>query len=166
MGEAYAFSPLAAGDIPLLREWLGEPHVRRIWGDPDAEARLLHVILDEADTDAYVVTYRGAPLGYAQAWQTAAVGAYPDQPCGTRAVDVFVGPPAMLGRGHGAGLIAAFAERLLRDGAPRIISDPVPANTIALRAYRRAGFHALGERTTPDGPVVLMAKDPGQRKDD
>lgn len=165
MGEGIAFRPLAAADIPLMREWLGEPHVRRWWGDPDEEARLMHAILDEIDTEAYVVTRAGAPLGYVQAWQTEAVGAYPDQPAATLAMDVFVGPPTMLGQGHGAAVIDAFAGRLLAAGAARVVTDPDPANFIALRAYRRAGFRMLGERNTKDGSVVLMARDPGQRKD-
>ena len=142
--EAYAFRPLAASDIEALHRWLAAPHVRRWWGDPDDEARLMHVILDEEDTEAYVVSHEGAPIGYAQAWQTEAVAAYPDQPPGTLAIDVFIGPCEMLGRGHGAGLIDAFASRLLASGAARIVTDPDPANSIALRAYGRAGFRSLG----------------------
>lgn len=164
-GGAFAFRPLAAADIALMHRWLAEPHVARWWGDPDEEARLMHVILSEADTDAFVASLDGEPVGYAQAWQIEPVGAYPDQPAGTRAVDVFIGPRHKLGKGHGVRMIEAFSARLLAAGAARVITDPARDNHIAQRAYARAGFVPLGQRNTPDGPVALMARDPGLQED-
>jgi aminoglycoside 6'-N-acetyltransferase len=34
MVPAYAFRPMSTADLPLLRRWLAEPHVRQWWGDP------------------------------------------------------------------------------------------------------------------------------------
>ena len=38
-------------------------------------------------------------------------------------------------------------------------NDPDPANLRAVRAYEKAGFKKLEDRTIVDGPVVLMARD-------
>ena len=59
---------------------------------------------------------------------------------GTRGIDLFIGEPDMIERGHGSALIRAFADERLRQGAPRMVTDPDPANLRAIRAYEKAGF--------------------------
>ena len=65
----------------------------------------------------------------------------------------------MVGKGHGPRFIAAACEEFFDAGAPRVVTDPDPANRRAVRAYEKAGFRPLDERSTIDGPVVLMARD-------
>ena len=65
----------------------------------------------------------------------------------------------MLGRGHGSAFIRFFTERLLAKGTPRVVIDPDPANTRAIRAYERAGFSKDCIVETPDGPALLMVRD-------
>lgn len=161
----YTFRRLAEADLPTLARWLAEPHVARWWGDPAGEVELMREILGGTDTEAFVVGIDGEDFGYVQAWEIDAVGAYPDQPAGTRAVDCFVGEPRMLGKGHGAAFVAAFTDGLLARGMARVVTDPAPDNARAIAMYTRAGFNRLGLRDTRDGSVVLMAKDPGPRED-
>jgi len=40
-----------------------------------------------------------------------------------------------------------------------MITDPDPANTRAVRAYEKAGFHRDREVDTPDGRALLMIRD-------
>lgn len=161
MTGPYTFRPLAEAYLPTMAIFLAEPHVRAWWGDPDGEIATMREILAGTDTEAFVVAVDGEDIGYIQAWQIEAVGAYPDQPAGTRAIDCFIGPPSMLGHGHGARFVAAFSDALLARGVPRVITDPAPQNTHGIAMYTRAGFRRLGPRDTQDGPVVLMARDPG-----
>ena len=55
-----------------------------------------------------------------------------------------------------------FIRRLsngrLASGAPRIVTDPDPANLRAIRAYERAGFTRDRMVDTPDGPALLMVR--------
>ncbi len=46
-----------------------------------------------------------------------------------------------------------------RNGAPRIVTDPDPANDRAVRAYEKAGFEKARMVDTPDGPALLMVRD-------
>ena len=46
----------------------------------------------------------------------------------------------MIERGHGSALIRAFVDDRLRQGAPRIVTDPDPANRRAMRAYEKRGL--------------------------
>jgi aminoglycoside 6'-N-acetyltransferase len=66
----------------------------------------------------------------------------------------------MIGRGHGSGFIRQFADGLLASGIPRIVTDPDPANARAVRAYAKAGFQSDRVVETPDGPALLMVRNP------
>jgi aminoglycoside 6'-N-acetyltransferase len=76
----------------------------------------------------------------------------------TRGIDLFIGDPKMIERGHGSALIRCFVDTLLQNGTPRVVTDPDPANGRALRAYENAGFEKDRMVETPDGPAVLMVR--------
>jgi aminoglycoside 6'-N-acetyltransferase len=65
----------------------------------------------------------------------------------------------MVNQGHGSAFIRAFTDRLLASGAPRVITDPDPANARAIRAYEKAGFQRGRLVDTPDGIALLMIRD-------
>ena len=65
----------------------------------------------------------------------------------------------MVDRGHGSAFIRTFIDRLLAAGAPRVITDPDPANGRAIRAYEKAGFCRQHLVDTPDGTALLMVRD-------
>jgi aminoglycoside 6'-N-acetyltransferase len=156
---AYEFRPMAAADLPMLRRWLAIPHVAQWWGNPAVQFAMVSGDLDHPAMDQYIVTAAGAPLGYLQCyslteWNTG----FGPQPDGTRGLDVFIAEPEMTGRGHGSALIRAFAERLLQAGTPRLVTDPDPANTRAIRTYEKAGFEKDHLVDTPDGRALLMVR--------
>lgn len=155
----YGFRPLTRGDFPLLRSWLARPHVRAWWGEPEEEIALIEEDIANGPTDMRIVTHDGTPFAYIQDYPAHHwhMPHYADFPAGTRAIDTFVGEPAMLGKGHAAGYLRQRAEALLDEGFPVVVIDPDPANERAVRCYRRAGF--AGDRVLPceDGdPVIVM----------
>ncbi len=62
MAPAYAFQPMTAVDLPRIKCWLAQPHVRPWWGDPDEQYTLLSDDLDEPVMDQYIVSIGGAHL--------------------------------------------------------------------------------------------------------
>jgi aminoglycoside 6'-N-acetyltransferase len=156
----YQFRPMQAGDLPLIRRWLKNPHVIEWWGDPDEQYALVSGDLDEPLMDQFIVEVNDRPFGYLQSFDVAAwpQGAFHDQPTGTRAIDTLIGDADMIERGHGSGLIRAFGDEVLAGGAPRIITDPDPTNGRAIRAYEKAGFRREGIVDTTDGPALLMVR--------
>jgi len=159
MAPDYVFRPMTAADLPLIRYWLVLPHVMEWWGDPEEQYVLVSGDLDEPAMDQYIFSTAGNSLGYLQCydlteWNTG----FGPQPAGTRGIDLFIGEPNMIGRGHGSALIRCFVDNLLQKGAPRIVTDPDPANSRALRAYEKAGFVIDRTVTTPDGPALLMVR--------
>ena len=160
MPDSYAFRPMTAEDLPLVRDWLAAPHVMQWWGKPDEQFALVSGDLDEPAMDQYLVATAGPPFGYLQCYDLTAWNAgFGPQPAGTRGIDQFIGEPDMMGRGHGSALIRAFVDGLLTAGTPRVLTDPDPANARAIRAYEKAGFCKDCELNTPGGRALLMIRD-------
>ena len=78
---------------------------------------------------------------------------------GTLGIDLSIGVPELVGKGHGSAIVRQFTEELFEEGAPRVIIDPDPTNARAIRAYEKAGFTAFDTRTTIYGPALLMKRD-------
>jgi aminoglycoside 6'-N-acetyltransferase len=159
MAPDYAFRPMTSDDLPVIRQWLAQPHVREWWGDPSEQYDLVSGDLDEPAMDQYIVSIDNGDFAYLQcydltAWNTG----FGEHPPGTRGIDLFIGEPGMIARGHGSAFIRAFVDERLRNGAPRIVTDPDPANGRAVRAYEKAGFEKTGMVDTPDGPALLMVR--------
>jgi aminoglycoside 6'-N-acetyltransferase len=161
MAPDYAFRPMTTADLPLIRHWLTLPHVREWWGDPREQYALVSGDLNEPAMDQYIVFAGGSPFGYLQCYDlTEWNSGFGPQPSGTRGVDLFIGEPMMIERGHGSALLRCFAGDRLRKGAPRMVTDPDPANGRAIRAYQKAGFEKDRMVETPDGPALLMVRNP------
>src|SRR3954449_6035267 len=146
----YEFLAMASADLPLIRRWLETPHVSEWWHDPAEQFELVSGDLEHPDMAQFIVASDRRPFAYLQCynlsdWNTG-FGAQPDD---TRGLDQFIGEADMLGRGHGSAFIRTFTEQLLVKGTPRVVIDPDPANTRAIRAYERAGFSRVRIVDTP-----------------
>jgi len=156
--DSYSFHPMTRADLPMFKTWLGNPHLGGWWGDPETEAQLVQDDMDKDVVDMRIVHHDGAPFAYIQDYNAHAFGApqYEGQDPDARAIDPFLGDPAYLGKGHGAGYLAARLSELRRH-FPAVLTDPDPANTRAIAAYARAGVRPLDIRPCEDGdPVQVM----------
>ena len=161
MAPEYVFRPMIAADLPLIQRWLDLPHVKEWWGDPHQQYALVSGDLDEPAMDQYIVSMAGHAFGYLQCYDLSAWNSgFGAQPQGSRGIDLFIGEPDMIERGHGSALIRAFVDGRLQNGAPRIVTDPDPANHRAISAYEKAGFERDRMVDTPDGPALLMVRNP------
>jgi aminoglycoside 6'-N-acetyltransferase len=155
----YAFREMTADDLPMIKRWLAEPHVREWWGDPVEQYALVCGDLDEPAMDQYIVSSDGRDFGYLQCYDpTAWNSGFGEQPKGTRGIDLFIGEADMIAHGHGSAMIRAFVDERLQRGAPRVVTDPDPNNLRAVSAYENAGFTRVGMVDTPDGPSLLMVR--------
>jgi aminoglycoside 6'-N-acetyltransferase len=161
MAPAYLFHPMTSDDLPVIRRWLETPDVVRWWGAPDQQYALVSGDLDHPDMDQFIVALGDQPFGYIQCYALSTwnqgFGSHPPQ---TRGIDQFIGVSDMIGCGHGSGFIRQFADRLLASGIPRLVTDPDPDNGRAVRAYAKAGFQSERLVDTPDGPALLMVRNP------
>jgi aminoglycoside 6'-N-acetyltransferase len=161
MAPVYAFHRMLSGDLPLIRTWLATPEVVRWWGQPDDQYALVSGDIDHPDMDQFIVALGDHPFGYIQCYALSTWNqGFGEQPPKTRGIDQFIGEPELIGRGHGSGFIRQFADALLTSGIPRVVTDPDPDNGRAVRAYANAGFKSDRVVDTPDGPALLMIRNP------
>lgn len=161
MAPDYVFRPMTSADLPLIRRWLETPEVVRWWGDPDEQYALVGGDRDHPDMDQFIVAIGDRSFGYIQCYALSTWNSgFGAQPPKTRGIDQFIGEPGMIGRGHGSGFIRQFADGLLSSGIPRVVTDPDPDNGRAVRAYAKAGFQSDRVVDTPDGPALLMVRNP------
>ncbi|MEI6098049.1 MAG: GNAT family N-acetyltransferase [Alphaproteobacteria bacterium] len=153
---------MTEADLPMVAIWLAMPHVQDWWVGPAEQ--LAGVIEDLAEPlmDQQIAFADARPFGYLQSYP---VHAWPpgaphlaDFPTGTVAIDCFVGPPDMIGQGHGSAMVRLSARHLLGKGAPEVVIDPDPENARAVRAYRRAGFRDVAQRADGDGDMTLVMR--------
>ena len=158
--HVYAFRAMIAADLPLIRDWLAQPHVAAWWGDPGEQYALINDDLGHPAMKQFIVTADDLSFAYLQCYDPAAwpEGGLGTQPAGTRGIDQFIGDPTMVERGHGSAFIRAFVDRLLNNGAPRAVTDPDSNNARAIRAYEKAGFQRQRLVDTCDGPALLMVR--------
>jgi aminoglycoside 6'-N-acetyltransferase len=133
--------------------------VVRWWGDPDEQYELVSGDLDHPDMDQ--LTLEEIPFGYIQCYALSTWNqGFGPQPEAARGIDQFIGKSAMIGHGHGANFIRQFTDGQFASGIPRIVTDPDPDNVRAVRAYTKAGFESERMIETPDGPALMMVRNP------
>lgn len=154
---------LAPDDLPLVGQWLRAGPVRRSWGDPEANLRLLRQP-PAAGSGRSVIEAEGRAVGLVL-WQhpTRAeldLAGLTDIPTSVVDIDVLIGEPAAQGRGLGTAAIGVVAERALADPAvPCVMACVAPDNLASLRAFAKAGFGQ--DRVfddVPQGPHVLLVR--------
>ena len=160
--ETITFVPLQETDLPLLYEWLHEPHVRAWWSDPDTQVDQMRAHLSDDTIEPFVVCLNGEPVAYIQACDLRAAGEMPHLaglPERTFGIDQFIGPADRVGRGLGTRLVRLMSERLIAQGAESVLVDPAPENKAAIRAYEKAGFARREEIATKHGTALIMTLD-------
>ncbi len=150
-------------DLPLARRWLLEPHVRRWWHDdpnerdyPEGTIRdWLPRLRGEDATELYVISLDERPIGMIQSYRLQDEPEYVteigevDEPA--ISVDLFIGLPELIGKGHGPALLRVFVRNALRRyDVDYCVIGPARANVAAIRAYEKAGSRYLREYREDD----------------
>jgi len=134
--------PATAADIPLLRRWDKQPHIRQ--GVPPGtwhwEAEFSR---DPPWRHNLIAMLRERPIGFAQIIEPALEDSHywGEVEPHLRAVDIWIGDPEQIGQGRGT---AIMEQVLARCFAPPevtgVLLDPLASNTRAHRFYERLGF--------------------------
>lgn len=164
----YDFRDVTERDLPMIRQWLAQPHWLEWWDEPEAAIAEIRAAMGSVETEPLIAELDGRAIAYLQVYDPHLEDGHPyrDQPFGTLGIDVSIGPAELLGQGHGSALLAQFCDTLFAEGCPRVVIDPDPANARAIRAYEKAGFRAFDTRTSVYGPALMMAREPDHDLDD
>nr|WP_246511444.1 GNAT family N-acetyltransferase [Kitasatospora gansuensis] len=154
-----------ATDLPLLAEWMNDPAVAAYWdlaGPPETTERHIAPQLGpDSHSCPLLGLLDGTPMSYWELYRADVdrlAGYYPAGQ-GDLGLHLLLGPPGHRGRGIGALLLTALADRLLAEpGCDRLVAEPDLRNTPSLRAFRRAGFDPVAELELPEKRAALMLR--------
>ncbi len=175
---AIEFRPLCRADLPALLRWLSDPDVSRWYSEGELSLENLERQygpgIDGLDpVDQYVVRIDGQDAEYIQAY---VIDDEPDyvrqlevEP-GAVGIDMFIGEPAIRGRGWGAPVLRTFVDRIVFGTmrAPIAIIAPDPANERAIHVYAKAGFRwrktvpIVDDQPWNTGDEYVMTMSPGE----
>ncbi|MEL6840005.1 MAG: GNAT family N-acetyltransferase [Pseudomonadota bacterium] len=152
----YDFRKATAADIGLLNAWQRLPHVSEWW---DAEDLIDAEDFTDPRVVPWIVSFCDRPFAFIQDYTVHgwADHHFADLPKGSRGIDQFIGPPEMVGIGHGTAFIERRMRALFEAGAPVVATDPHPNNARAIAVYRKLGFQTAGPpRETEWGLILPM----------
>ncbi|OGB21051.1 MAG: GNAT family N-acetyltransferase [Burkholderiales bacterium RIFCSPLOWO2_02_FULL_57_36] len=140
--------PATLADLALLRHWDEQCHV--IASDPNDDWEWEDELKRSPDWREQLIAeldYR--PIGFIQIIDPAREESHywGDAPEGLRAVDIWIGDAADLGKAYGTGMMQLALARCFADPAvAAILIDPLAGNVRAHRFYERLGFRFVERR--------------------
>jgi len=150
-------------DLPLIERWLRADHVRRYWGEPEENTRLLREPPAGGSWRA-IIEADGRKVGLVL-WQHPTrreldEAGLLDVPESVIDIDIMIGEAADVGRGVGPAAIRIVAESALEDSTvPFVMAATLVENRASHRAFAKAGFRDDREfDDVPSGRCVLMVR--------
>ncbi|MBN3939293.1 MAG: GNAT family N-acetyltransferase [Nostoc sp.] len=144
-------------DLDLLRHWDDQPHV--IASDPNDDWGW-EVELDRNPDwrEQLIAEIEGRPIGFIQIIDPAREESHywGDIAADLRAIDIWIGEAADLGKGYGTKMMQLAISRCFADSSvTAVIIDPLASNTRAHRFYERLGFQFIEYRRFGDDECFI-----------
>lgn len=150
-------------DVGLLRRWDAAPHIIAAKGTEDWgwERELAR---DYDWREQLIAEVDDAPIGFIQIIDPAREDSHywGDCPDGLRAIDIWIGEGAHVGRGLGTEMMRMAIERCFSDAAVNaILIDPAVSNAGARRFYERLRFRFVEHRRFGDDDCAVYRLERG-----
>ncbi len=141
--------PAAIEDLPLLKRWDSQPHVIAATGDNDFFDWETELPRSVDWRELLIAELDGRPIGFVQIIDPAREETHywGDAEENLRAIDIWIGEAADLGKGYGTQMMRLALDRCFSDQAvTAVLIDPLLSNVSARRFYERIGFRPVGRR--------------------
>lgn len=134
-------------DVPLLQYWDSQPHT--VASDPDDWDWEAELSYQPPWREQLIAELNGRPIGFMEIMDPALDESHywGDVPQNLRAIDIWIGEAADLGKGYGTVMMKLALESCFRSKAvTAVVIDPLATNTKAIRFYERLGFRFVEYR--------------------
>jgi aminoglycoside 6'-N-acetyltransferase len=161
-GYSVRLRPAVPADIDLLRAWDTRPHVVAASGTDGPFEWDVELPRRPRWRELLVAEEDGRPVGFLQIIDPAAEETryWGDVGPNLRAIDIWIGEEADLGRGLGTAMMGLALDRCFADGTVEaVLIDPLAENTRAHRFYERVGFASVGPRIFGDDHCLVFRLD-------
>ncbi len=136
------FRKAEPADLDLLRHWDQQQHV--FSSDPNDDWNWeTELQRDPPWREQWIAEHQGRPVGFLQIIDPALEESHywGDVPYGLRAIDIWLGDPADMGKGFGTQIMKKTITRCFEDPQVQaILLDPLESNTRAHLFYEKLGF--------------------------
>ncbi len=142
--------PAKLSDLARLRQWDSNPHVAAAGGSDDAFDWQVELPRRLAWRELLIAESDGRAIGFVQIIDPAEEETryWGEVEAGLRAIDIWIGEEADLGRGYGTEMMRLALERCFAEGSvTAVLVDPLASNTRAQRFYERLGFRRVERRS-------------------
>jgi aminoglycoside 6'-N-acetyltransferase len=140
--------PATPADLGLLRRWDEAPHV--LASDPNDDWGWEVELGRSPDwREQLIAEVDGRPIGFVQIIDPRREESHywGDVADNLRAMDLWIGSEADLGKGHGTAMMKLALARCFADlSVSAVLVDPLASNTRARRFFERLGFRLLERR--------------------
>jgi aminoglycoside 6'-N-acetyltransferase len=137
-----------AADLALLQYWDEQPQV--VASDPNDDWGWEVELHRNPDwREQLIAEIDGRPIGFIQIIDPAREDSHywGDVPANLRAIDIWIGEEADLGKGYGTKMMQlALARCFVHPAVMAVLVDPLENNTRAHRFYARLGFQFVERR--------------------
>lgn len=140
--------PATSADLALLRHWDSQPHV--IASNPndqwDWSVELQH---NELGREQLIAEINGRPIGFIEITDPARDDSnyWGNVTENFRAIDIWIGEEADLGKGYGTLMMQLALSRCFADPlVTAVLVEPLASNTRVHRFYERLGFQFVEQR--------------------
>jgi aminoglycoside 6'-N-acetyltransferase len=141
--------PATSADVALLRRWDEEPQV--IAADPNDDWQWESELGRKVDwREQWIAEVNGRPVGYVEIIDPAREDHHywGDVPDNLRAIDLWIGSQADLGKGYGTRMMSLALGRCFGNpSVAAVLVDPLASNLRAHRFYDRMGFRFVERRS-------------------
>lgn len=140
--------PATPDDAALLRHWDEQAHI--IASDPNDDWGWETELGRSVDwREQLIAEVDSRPIGYVEIIDPARDEEHywGDVPANLRAIDIWIGNEADLGKGYGTKMMELALARCFADPSVQaVLLDPLASNTRAHRFYERLGFRFVEQR--------------------
>jgi aminoglycoside 6'-N-acetyltransferase len=140
--------PATPADLPLLQKWDEAPHV--VASDPNDDwGWEVELARRPPWREQLIAELDGRPIAYVEIIDPAEEDSHywGDTAPNLRAVDIWIGEEADLGRGYGTLIMRLALARCFADETVMaVLIDPLASNVRAHRFYERLGFRYVERR--------------------
>lgn len=135
-------------DLATLRRWDEAPHV--VESDPNDDWNWeVELTRFPSWREQLIAEVNGAPIGFVQIIDPAEEDSryWGDVAPNLRAIDIWIGEAAHLGKGHGTRIMELVLARCFADAdVTAVLIDPLASNERAIKFYQRLGFKPVERR--------------------
>ncbi|MCC6947501.1 MAG: acetyltransferase [Bradyrhizobiaceae bacterium] len=154
--------PAVPADVPLLQHWSAQPHIVAASGDFNEFDWQGEVPRRVGWREILIAESDGWPIGVMQIIDPAREETHYWGDCeeNLRAIDIWIGEAADLGKGYGTQMMRLALDRCFANPAVKaVLVDPLASNTRAHRFYERLGFVAAERRMFGTDDCVVYRLD-------